>query len=165
MEFNVSHRLDRVVGLYDALWAERFRAPALWSFGGAVAAACAMLLWPGARLVAVAIFSACVLATAIARLVRSMTRQQVRRQFEELRLAQMRYRVLDEGLSESSAAGDCMLRWHALAPPRELAGFLVVPRRPIDSNNLIALPLDQLSAEARLAIEDRIGRAAATRVG
>jgi hypothetical protein len=165
MEFDISHRIDRVVSLYDALWAERFSAPARVSLGGAVAAACALLLWPGARIASAAICSACALAAAVAWWIRSTTRQQVQRQFDELRLAHMRYRVLEEGLSESSAAGNCLLRWHALAPPRELAGFLVVPRRPIDSNNLIALPLDQLSAEARRAIEDRIGRAAATPVG
>lgn len=165
MEFSVTHRLDRLVPLYEAIWAERF-GRAITVFGAvAVASMTALILWSGGPWLAVAALSASLMAIALISLARESMRQQVERQFAELGLQQMRYRIEDTGFSEASTAGDCTLRWHAFAPPRELAGFLVLPRRPANSGNVIALPLDQLSAEARRAIEDRIGHAAATRVG
>lgn len=165
MEFNVSHRLDRLVPLYDALWTERLgRATTVFRVL-AVASMTVLLSWPAARWPALAVVSASVMAIALIGLARDALRRQIRGQYEALDLQQIRYRIHDEGLSETTAAGEGTLRWRAFAPPRELAGFLVLQRRPAGSGNVIALPLDQIGPEVRRAIEDRIAHATTTGVG
>lgn len=165
MEFSIQHRLEPLVALYDALVAERLARATTVFWVLAVAAATGLLLglWPGALWAG--ILGASAMAVALFGVFRDGVRRQVHQQFEVLQLQSMRYRISDEGLHESSDVGECLLRWHAFEPPRDRAGFLLVPRRPAESGRVIALPLDQLGADARLAIEDRITRSAGTRMG
>jgi hypothetical protein len=165
MEASITHRLDRLAALYDALWAERFRRPVIVLYVVAVAATTAILVWPEARLIAVAIASACVVMIAVARVASVSMQQRIRQQIEALDLWTLRYRIDEGALAEASAVGECSLHWHAFAPPREIAGYLVLQRRPVSSGNLIALPLDQLGAEVRSTLEDRVARASAPRMG
>jgi hypothetical protein len=165
MEFEVRHDAARVQALYQALWAERFRA-AVWVSNLVAVAAMTWLLLGGTGLaVAGTVLGAAVMFIGCAQVVREGVRRQVAGWLAEFGAAPLHYRIDADGLHETSAVGECRLRWHAFAPARELEGFLVLPRRPADSGQVIALPLAALPAAARLAIEDRLGAAGAGRMG
>jgi hypothetical protein len=165
MEFEVRHDTARVQALYQALWAERFRAAVRVS--GVVAFAAMTWLLLGGRGPAFAgiVLGAAVMFIGCAEVVREGVRRQVAGWLAEFGSAPLHYRIDADGLHETSAVGECRLRWHAFAPARELGGFLVLPRRPADSGQIIALPLAALPAAARQAIEDRLGAAATGRMG
>lgn len=163
MEFEVSHDVKRVTALYDALWAERF-GNVMRVAGVLAGGAMTWLLLGGGALAGVA-FGAAVMVVVLAQVMRETVRRQVAAWLAEFGPTPLRYRIEDDSLHETSSQGECMLRWQAFAAARELQGFLVLPRRPSDAGQLIALPLATLPAAARLAIEDRIAAAAAGRVG
>jgi hypothetical protein len=163
MEIEVRHNLERLIALYDALWAERFRA--VMVIAGSLAGASLVWLALGGRMLPAGVFGASLVVVAVSWLGRATMRRQVTAQLALFGPQPLRYRIGDETLSEASSLGDCSLRWRAFDRPRELQGFFVLPRHPTDAGNVIALPLDSLSADARRLIEDRIAAAAATPVG
>jgi hypothetical protein len=163
MEIEVRHSVERLTALYDALWAERFRTVIV--IAGVLAGASLVWLTLGGRLLPAGVFGASLVVVVAAWLVRTTMRRQVAAQWALFGAQPMRYGIGDEALSEASSLGNCSLRWRAFDRPRELQGFLVLPRHPTDAGNVIALPLDSLSVEARRLIEDRIAAAAATPVG
>jgi hypothetical protein len=163
MEFEVHHDAQRMQALYQALWAERFRGATRASGVIAVAAMTWLLLGGGA--LAGVVFGAAVTLVAIAQVLRDAVKRQVAAWLAEFGPTPLRYRVEADALHESSSLGECNLRWQAFAPARELQGFLVLPRRPAEGAQVIALPLAALPDAARSAIEDRVAAAAAGRMG
>jgi hypothetical protein len=165
MEFTVTHRLDRLLPLYDALVVERVGRARTLLWIVAVAAATALLMGRGMPWWAAALLAGSATAIALIGMTRESVRQHVTAQFELLEREPLRYRLDEAGLFEASFVGEGTLRWHAFAAPRELAGFLVLPRHPVQGGHLIALPLDQLPPEARRVIEGRVERAASGPMG
>jgi hypothetical protein len=163
MEIEVQHRPERLVALYDVLWAERFRT--VMFIAGSLAVAALVWLLLGGRVLPAGVFGASLAVVVAGQLVRETLRRQVAAQLASFGAQPLRYHIDDEGLRETSSIGDCQLRWHAFDRPRELGGFLVLPRHPKDVGQVIALPLESLPADARQAIEDRVAAASTTRVG
>ena len=166
MEFSIRHRLDALLALYTALGRERLgtatRVCWILAIGSATAA---LLMWPTLNWAWTALSGGSVVAIALLGLARDNIQRQVRQQFELVGAGPIHYRIGESGLREDSAIGESLLRWQAFDSPRELAGFLLLPRRPAISGLVIALPLDQVAENARREIQDRIAHANATRMG
>jgi hypothetical protein len=159
MEFTIHHRLETMLAFYEALLKERYGNARTVSLIVALAAMVALVLalpWPW---VWSALLGGSAVALAGLGMVRDAVRKQVREQYELVGAASLRYRIEDDGLFEVSRLGESRMRWHAFAPPRELAGHLVLARLPLDAGAIIALPLDQIDSAQRQALEDHVKRA------
>jgi hypothetical protein len=165
VEFTIHHRRERLEAVYDALVRQRIGRARGVCWVLAIASMGALLMgWPWMALWG-PVCGGSLVAVAGLGVMRDETIKQVREQFELVGADALHYRVEDEGLYEASRLGEGRMRWLAFAAPREVAGHLLLPRKPEGAGGYIALPLDQIGPEVRQALEDRIRGAAQTPVG
>jgi hypothetical protein len=159
-EFSVQHRPERLGGLYRALASRSVGGLRRGAWGVFVVCVFGMVFtaslgWPWVAVAACALTLAAGLdvlreqqiATALALL-------------EAIGPQGLRYRVDGAGMAESSVLSEVHMPWTSFTGRRELAGYLVLERVPARAGLIVALPLDQVPAEARLAIEAQVPQAA-----
>lgn len=164
-EFEVRHSQDSLRRLYGSAYGLRFRRAYWVAFGIAAVLMAAMMLQRSAPWYLVA---PCVAALMTQLLLSQMRASAIRlalSYLDQFGAAGLRYRVDDEGLTETSSLGTTQMRWRAFAGTRELEGHLLLERAPREAMMFVALPLDQLPAGLRERLEGAVRAAQAAHAG
>jgi hypothetical protein len=159
LTFTVTHSDASVTAVYERWWTRRYASSRRMMLVIIAVASGYMyyrqeMNWFGVMILTLA----CAYAFFLEQ-VRATAIKLARQHYGLLAGSPLHYQLDEETLCEESSLGRFAIHWRAFAGVEDLEGYTLLLRKPIEAQQFLAFPRDQLPSEVAAFLRERVARA------